>query len=86
MTTAIKEALYRFRPEALDAIAEHLNLKTEKQLATALGLRGNVSILDELRNGTALVGAPMALHVSSLMGIENYIGAWFDPVQDVLAA
>lgn len=80
MTAPTKsEALYRFRPGALDAIAQHLNLRTEAQLATALGLGGDVELLARLRHG-ALCGAPMALHVSTLMGIENYIGAWFDTV------
>lgn len=85
MSTRSKEVLYRFRPDSLEAIAEHLNLRTEKQLATALGLWGDVEVLGELRCGMS-VGAPMVLHVSSLMGFENYVGAWFDPVREPQAA
>ncbi|MBG9356246.1 hypothetical protein ACQX25_04420 [Corynebacterium diphtheriae] len=85
MTAPVQEALFRFRPGALDIIAQMLNLRTEKQLAVALRLEGNTDLLAQLRHG-ALCGLPMALHVSELMGMEHYIGAWFDQVSGQNAA
>lgn len=55
---------YRFQPGALDIIAQEKRLGSEQALATALGI--TTDQLGRLRHG-ATVGAPMALHVSTLM-------------------
>ena len=55
---------YRFQPGALDIIAQEKRLTSEQALATALGI--TTDQLGRLRHG-ATVGAPMALHVSTLM-------------------
>lgn len=81
----MREAIYKFRPGALDAIARAKNTRTEPELAWLLGLQGDTNLLGKLRHG-ALVGAPMALHVSGLMGDEEYVSAWFEQVGEELAA
>ncbi|MDN6242160.1 MULTISPECIES: hypothetical protein [Actinomycetes] len=76
--------LYRFRDGALDAIAREKNLRTERQLATALGIK--TEEVGALRHG-AVVGDPMALHVASLMGLDHGLGPWLEPVAfDTVAA
>ena len=55
---------YRFQPGALYIIAQETRLTSEQALATALGI--TTDQLGKLRHG-ATVGAPMALHVSTLM-------------------
>lgn len=80
----MREAVYKFRPGALDAIARATNSRTETQLAWLLGLEGDTELLGRLRHG-ALCGAPMALHVAGVMGDEEYVAAWFDLVGDDLS-
>lgn len=79
----MREAVYRFRPGALDAIARATGRRTESELAWLIGLEGDTNLLGQLRHG-ALCGAPMALHVAGLMGDEEYVAAWFELVGDEL--
>ncbi|MFW9032726.1 hypothetical protein [Corynebacterium striatum] len=69
---------YSFRPGALEHIMRSRNLRTDKQLAAALGVR--LDDLAEIRAG-APVSARLALKVSALQGDEKYIAAWFDPYE-----
>lgn len=82
-TITTQRALYRFRPGALDTIASQTGRTTERQLAALLGI--DQEQLAKVRHG-AIVGAPMALRVSALMGTEDYLAAWFDPVATPAAA
>lgn len=76
--------LYRFRDGALDAIAREKNFRTERQLAAGLGI--SPEDVGALRHG-AVVGDPMALHVATLMGLDDSLGPWLEPVAlDTVAA
>lgn len=78
----IEKPRYRFRAGALDAIMRSRNLTTEEQLALFIGVRTND--LPKLRAGYA-VTAEVALRVSALQGDQNYIGAWFDRIDQAAA-
>lgn len=74
---------FTFRPGALDAIMRSRNLQTEEQLALLIGV--HTADIPKLRAG-AKVTAELALRVSALQGDKNYIGAWFDQVEEQEAA
>lgn len=73
---------YTFRPGALDAIQRSRNLATEEQLALFIGT--NLDGLSKIRAGWP-VTAEIALRVAALQGDKNYIGAWFDQVEETVA-
>lgn len=74
---------YTFRPGALDAIMRSRNLTTDAQLAAIIGVR--LEDLPKLRAGAA-VTAEVALRVASIQGDTQYLAAWFDLVDDRVAA
>lgn len=74
---------FTFRPGALDAIMRSRNLQTEEQLALLIGV--HAADIPKLRAG-AKVTAELALRVAALQGDKEYVTAWFDRVDDPLAA
>lgn len=73
---------YTFRPGALEAIMRTRNLRTDAQLAAAIGI--TKEDLEKVRAGWP-VTIELAIKVSSLQGDEDYIAAWFERVDDPLA-
>ena len=80
---AIPKPRYTFRPGALDAIMRSRNLTSDTQLAAVLGVR--LEDVPKLRAGAA-VNAAVALRVAAMQGDDKYLAAWFDLVDDRVAA
>lgn len=78
MSVMRQASRYVFRPGALEAIMRTRNLRTDAQLAAAIGITREG--LEKARAGWP-VTAELALKVSALQGDENYIAAWFDPYE-----